>query len=262
MNEQAQAHPRADAGCWLIDAGNTRVKLCTQTGAAGLGPVRQLDYDGLESLLAEAPPARVHVACVARPERRAALAALLPVHSHWAQTPALGLGIRCAYADHRKWGVDRWLALAAAHRRAATDGGGTGAAQTGAAGVLDIGTATTFDACAADGRHLGGWIAPGPRALIEALGGHTALPAAAAELPARLHLACDTEEAILLGALQSAVGGLERAATAAAAEGIGPLWLTGGGAPLLAPYLDATRFRLAEHLVLEGLRLLAAAEGS
>ena len=45
----------------------------------------------------------------------------------------------------------------------------------GPAIVVDAGTATTFDAVAADGTFLGGAIAPGPRTALEALAASTAL---------------------------------------------------------------------------------------
>ena len=61
-------------------------------------------------------------------------------------------GVRCAYADPARLGVDRWVAVLAAYHAA-----------HGAACVLDAGTAVTFDAVAADGRHLGGLIFPGAR---------------------------------------------------------------------------------------------------
>lgn len=233
---------------WLVDAGNTQLKLRQHLGAElpVAGPLT-LPYADLPAWLGRAGgQARFVVACVGSPARRTELAEVLPEDTLWAATPAQGLGIRCSYADHRKWGVDRWLALAAAHRL-----------EPGPTAVIDIGTATTVDLCDASGQHLGGWIAPGPKALIQALISHTALPQAADDLPEVLDLASDTEAAILLGALQSAVGGIAQACTVAAAHGIPQAVLTGGGAPLLWKYLQDLPLRHQPDLVLDGLGMLA-----
>lgn len=235
---------------WLIDAGNTRLKLARLPEQGQPLAPSVMSY----ATLADAAPPwttdePVVVACVAANAHRERLQSLLPPTARWATTPALGLGIQSAYAQHHKWGVDRWLALAAAHAR---HRGTQGSA------VVDIGTATTFDLCDADGRHQGGWIAPGPVALIEALGrGRTALPQASADMPATLGLARDTEDGLLLGALHCAVGSVHAALDAARAQGIARLILTGGGARLLQRYLPADAITIADELVLEGLMLYA-----
>jgi type III pantothenate kinase len=232
---------------WLLDAGNSRLKACYWTGDDNLGEVRVVDYAQLESW-ARSLNARdsVFISSVAAPDREQQLAQLLPAHTQWVRTPAQGLGIRCAYADHRKWGVDRWLALAAAF-----------AQHGGACGVISIGTAMTFDLCDARGQHRGGWIAPGPQALLEALGPRTALPAAADLEQGLQHLATDTEPALLSGAMQCALGALQRAQEQA--EG-SPIFLTGGGQPYLQPLLPPHLQMIGKpHLVLAGLSRAAAA---
>lgn len=244
---------------WLVDAGNTRLKLARVRADGLIGKPRVLAYDQLTDALspwadADAEAEAVVVACVAANAHREQLQSWLPARARWAQTPREGLGIRCSYANPLKWGVERWLALAAVHHQRGAS------AYTGSA-VLDIGTATTLDICDADGTHLGGWIAPGPAALIEALGkGRTALPQASSEMPSQLGLAQDTEEGLLLGALHCAVGSIRAAQEAARENGVDRLTLTGGGAALLRPYLATAGIVMVDELVLRGLALWALEE--
>lgn len=65
--------------------------------------------------------------------------------------PALCVaGVRNGYADYRRLGMDRWLAIIGAYQLA-----------RGACLVLDLGTAITADYVDATGGHLGGYICPG-----------------------------------------------------------------------------------------------------
>ena len=70
--------------------------------------------------------------------------------------------MKCAYADPSRLGIDRWIAVLAAYHLA-----------PGGACVIDAGTAATFDAVDAHGRHLGGLIMPGPQLLAAALDRNT-----------------------------------------------------------------------------------------
>jgi type III pantothenate kinase len=72
-------------------------------------------------------------------------------------TPIAG-GVRNAYPQPAKLGVDRWLAMIGAH-----------ALERGAVCIVSVGTAMTIDGVAADGRHLGGVIVPGPDLMITSL---------------------------------------------------------------------------------------------
>lgn len=77
---------------------------------------------------------------------------------HWVRTPAAACGVRNAYASPGQLGVDRFLAMVAAH----ADG-------LGDCIVVGVGTALTLDALDADGHHLGGLIAPAPTLMQQAL---------------------------------------------------------------------------------------------
>ena len=61
------------------------------------------------------------------------------------------LGVKNAYEQPERLGVDRWVALIAAYHRVG-----------GAVMVLDCGTAISLDAVTETGVHLGGVIFPGP----------------------------------------------------------------------------------------------------
>lgn len=74
------------------------------------------------------------------------------------------MGVHNGYADYRRLGMDRWLALVAGYHL-------TG----GACVVIDLGTAVTSDFVDGRGRHLGGFIAPGSKLLRATLLEHTRL---------------------------------------------------------------------------------------
>lgn len=235
----------------LIDFGNTRLKWATAdattltagrpvaaeapTLADALGePFAALDgrVDGV--LIASV------VSDAREEELRRLLRRTLPrAGAAFVRSPAHALGVRNAYAEPQRLGVDRFLALAALHARPR--------AQV----LVSVGTALTLDALAEDGRHLGGLIAASPTLTRGALAAATArlLP------PSRevRMLADSTADAVQSGAVLAAVALTERFRSHAAAPlGAWPaLVLAGGGADELAPWLpDAER---ADDLVLRGL---------
>ena len=75
--------------------------------------------------------------------------------------------VRNAYAEPGHLGVDRWLAVLAAYKRA-----------RGACCVLDAGSALTLDIVRRDGQHEGGYIVPGLTMQRAALLERTAIPLA------------------------------------------------------------------------------------
>lgn len=238
---------------WLFDLGNTRLK-CAPLGARGVGTVAALAHEGLDDLDADALhgrldgvlPARLdvaYVASVAREPLRVALLEALVRRStriELARTlPSLD-GLRIAYAQPAKLGVDRFLAMLGARRRVA-----------GAVLVCGVGTAVTLDLVDAAGRHRGGRIAPSPALMRDVL--HSRAP----QLPKHggewVDWASDTDDALASGCLGAAAA-LVRDAGDAARALLGTeatLLLHGGGA-------DALRVALpqaidAPGLVLEGL---------
>ena len=233
---------------WLFDLGNTRLKCAPLLGNGAVGAVVGIDHDGAafapgwEALL----PQRIDAAFVCSVAAPGLVLALLDALTRRcgrisvARTQPARAGVRIAYAQPHRLGVDRFLALLAAHARAPQ-----------AWLVVGIGTALTIDLLAADGRHHGGRIAPSPTLMREAL--HARAP----QLPVTGGLygefAADTIDALASGCEGAALGVIDRSVAAATTLLGGPprLLLHGGGARALLP-----RLQHAEHapaLVLEGL---------
>lgn len=244
----------------LVDIGNTRIKWATWAGGELVRRGSAVHGDSLEAAIAafaNALPARAriiaaNVAGDAVAERLRAVVAARPGTSlELVATTAQRFGVRCAYAEPSRLGVDRWVAVLAAYHAAG-----------GAACAIDAGTAVTFDAVDAAGVHLGGLIFPGARLLAAALDRNTSdigRTAVAPTVPHGLDLLGRTTDAAvghaawlaLSAALDRAVAAVERAL------GTRPVvYLTGGDAEALHGWLE-TRAELRADLVLEGLALFA-----
>lgn len=232
---------------WLFDLGNSRLKRAPLKHA-GIGEAMRVAHDGtaLPTAWDAGLPARFDEAVVASVASPALTVQLLDALSgrcariSIARTVDRLAGVRVAYAEPRRLGVDRFLALLAAHARARR-----------AWLVVGVGTALTIDLLDADGLHHGGRIAPSPTLMREAL------HARAAQLPphggAYAEFADDTEAALASGCEGAALALVERSLSAAAARLGEPaaLLLHGGGAQALRARLPASV--LAPDLVLEGL---------
>lgn len=83
---------------------------------------------------------------------------------HELHSPAQQAGVVNAYAEPANLGVDRWLALLAAHQHI-----------DGAALLVDAGTAMTLDVLDEQGVHQGGLIVPGLRMMRSSLHSNTQL---------------------------------------------------------------------------------------
>lgn len=162
---------------------------------------------------------------------------------HFAASESSRAGLVCAYAQPQRLGVDRWLMLLAAWTRIHA-----------AACVVSAGTALTFDAIDSHGRHLGGVIAPGLRAMQQAVLGTTRFDAGEPRQDYNGGLGAETEVCVRQGALHAAAGLIERLALR---HGKGAAcWLSGGDADALLPHLPPT-WNPHPDLVLEGLLALA-----
>ena len=219
---------------WLFDLGNTRLKCAALQGDGAIGAVVGIDHDGAafapgwEALL----PQRIDAAFLCSVASPGLVLALLDALTRRcgrisiARTQPARAGVRIAYAQPHRLGVDRFLALLAAHARAPQ-----------AWLVVGIGTALTIDLLAADGRHHGGRIAPSPTLMREAL------HARAQQLPVTGGLygefAADTIDALASGCEGAALGVIDRSVAAATTLlGEPPrLLLHGGGARALLPRL-------------------------
>lgn len=245
---------------WVFDLGNSRVKCAALHADGTLGHVQAIAYDGgfVASLDAMLPPTMAReasmavVASVASPARTAAVIDWLTLRFGTISLPRTQpvlAGVRIAYDEPARLGVDRFLALLAARRRAARSWL-----------VVGVGTALTVDLLDAQGLHRGGRIAPSPRLMREAL------HAAAGQLPVTgghyVDFATDTLDALASGCDGAALGLIERSLLQAEDRlGERPALLShGGGAAGLMPWLQGAV--LAPSLVLEGLAVWARLDGA
>lgn len=218
----------------LIDIGNSRCKWALEKRgrihtSASLDYRQPLFFQQLTCAWAAIEPPRVAaIACVGEPVLLASIEQFLA--RLWPQSPRLlacsqaqALGVRNAYPQPEKLGVDRWLALLAAHRH-----------YPGQVCIVDCGTAITVDVLD-HGQHLGGWIAPGLAMMRKSL----VSDAAALEFTsqtASMQFAANTSDAIANGTLSVAAALIAQAIRQLDAEY--RLLLTGGDAQTIAAVLQ------------------------
>lgn len=244
---------------WLLDLGNSRLKAARWMPANGLGEVQAWAHGAsdfpasLQPWLAGlAPGEHCWLASVASPEVTATVAAQLAAHGHparRARTLPECAGVRIAYAEPARLGVDRFLALLAAHARG-----------PGPWLLVSAGSALTVDLLDGAGQHRGGVIAPSPEHMRAALAARfPALAYAGGEAHA---FASDTADALAGGSLGAAAGLIERShREARRLLGVAPtVLLGGGGADRLGELLELDVVP-APALVLEGLAVYAGQAG-
>ena len=242
----------------LVDIGNSRVKWAL-LGDDAPGPQRAAEHAGWRvedwqrALFAEHGIDQVLAASTST-----AAAGTLDAAARRATGRAVefvrssreAAGVQNAYRDPGLLGVDRWLAVIAAHARV-----------RGPCCVADFGTATTFDAVDADGTHLGGYIVPGPALMVASLHAgtsdlahRTAASGAAGDAP----LADNTRDAIERGCRLAAAAFVDRCVRDVAARlGATPRLLVTGGAAGQVAALLATPSDVVDDLVLQGLAALS-----
>ena len=235
---------------WLFDIGNSRVKCAPLRGDGEfLDDVRiEVAHDGAalpDGWDAQLPATidRAFVASVANPALAAALLDALTMRCTRitrARTLRACMGVRIAYAEPSRLGVDRFLGLLAAHARAAD-----------AWLVIGVGTALTIDLLGADGHHLGGRIAPSPTLMREAL--HARAPQLPPGGGIYADFAADTVDGLASGCEGAALALIaDSRARAVARLGSTPRVIVhGGGSDALLPHLPDVV--AAPGLVLEGL---------
>lgn len=236
---------------WAFDLGNTRLKLAP-LDAGGAGEVAAFAHDGrnLDPAWAAHLPPRIEVAWVASVGPAALRAALLQVLVPRARrvvevrVAREMADVRIGYEDPSRLGVDRALAMVGARGRI-----------PGWVLVVGVGTALTVDLLDADGRHLGGCIAPSPTLMREAL--HARAPQLPRDGGTATHFATDTVDALAAGCVGAALGLVERSREQARQlAGTAPsIVVHGGGAAALLPGL--ARAVHLPSLVMDGLARLA-----
>jgi type III pantothenate kinase len=242
----------------LIDIGNTRIKWATfdrntlETQQAVPHASWTLS-ECLTSFAALPLPKRVLVSNVGG-ERvadivRSATSQCWGIHPEFMQSTAAAGGIVNAYPEPAKLGVDRWLAMIAAfaeHQQSLC--------------VVGIGTAATVDGVAADGKHLGGLIVPGPDLMVGSLLRNTSEIARRAQQGSVGSgvFANNTLGAVHQGATHAVAALAERAVESMKIQlGVQPLLiLTGGASAEVARHIRFPHV-LTPDLVLRGLIVLA-----
>ena len=240
---------------WLFDLGNTRLKCAPLQADGSVGPVLAVPHADadFEARLAQVLPPRfdvAHLASVTPPALTVRVLKVLGRHCpriSLARTQRALAGVRIAYSEPRRLGVDRFLGLLATH-----------AEGQGGALLVGVGTAITIDLIDAAGTHLGGRIAPSPTLMREALHGRAPhLPLQGGHYTA---FACDTGDALASGCEGAAIALVEQSLREATASlGHTPqLRVHGGGAAALLPHWPQAR--PAPDLVLHGLAVWARSE--
>ena len=234
----------------LIDIGNSRLKWALSDGRA-IGAVSAHEHAGEPAavlrVLTATPVDAVWIAHVmgAEHEKRIvdAVQARWKLPAQFARTRAEMLGLRCAYADPARLGVDRWLMLLAAWTET-----------RGACCVVSAGTALTLDAVTAEGRHLGGFIAPGLTPMLKTTLGSTRFATDDISAAYTDGLGQDTESCVRQGAFLAALGAIRQGLRAAGAPD--KRLICGGDAAVLLPQLGPG-WQRRDDLVLQGLLALA-----
>ncbi|MDD2759196.1 MAG: type III pantothenate kinase [Methylomonas sp.] len=240
----------------LVDIGNSRLKWAIERDGA-IGVVRALDHrrpgfiDELRRCWQSVGlPDTAGIAAVAGKPTVEAITLLVTemwpgLQAKMPRSVKQAFGVTNAYDQPAKLGIDRWLALVAAHRTYA-----------GAICVIDCGTAITIDVMDAAGKHLGGLICPGLVMMKQSLAANTAQLTFDPQ-PFDFGLASETNVAIANGALAAAVGLVEHTMQRYASGC--RLILTGGDAEMLAASLAMPSIQDKE-LVLKGLAMYCSGE--
>ena len=228
----------------LIDAGNTAIKwrLANAEGLLETGGSVS-DVVSLCRRVEAEPWSLAVLASVASDATDAELMSELTagkeatVHRAAAQTICLGLV--SSYEEPERMGVDRWLAMLAAHVH-----------NEGALCVIDAGTAVTVDLVSAEGTHEGGYILPGADLMRRALSSETdRIQVDALETP-RIGPGNTTKACVTAGSWRAVIGAVQSTMEAYPEH---RALLTGGAATTLKDLgLAATH---SPDLVMEGLRL-------
>ena len=228
----------------LIDVGNTAIKwrLANTGGLLDAGgsvsdvsslckaiETENWGIAGLASVASDSADSELIVALTA--------SGAMAVHRATAQATCLGLV--SSYAEPERMGVDRWLAMLAAHVH-----------NEGALCVIDAGTAVTVDLVSTEGAHDGGYILPGADLMRRALSSETdRIQVGALEAPT-IGPGNHTQACVTAGSWRAVMGAVQ---SIMAEYPKHRALLTGGAADALQDLgLAATH---SPDLVMEGLRL-------
>jgi type III pantothenate kinase len=243
----------------LIDIGNTRIKWARFEGGAlqAQSAAPHADWNVatfVETVLRRGGSDRVLVSNVAGTRMadvvRTGVAQTWQIEAEFVTSTPMAGGIRNAYPQPAKLGVDRWLAMIGAH-----------ALERGAVCVVSVGTAMTIDGIAADGLHLGGVIVPGPDLMVTSLLTNTS------DIAQRARQGETSDELFADNTLGAIRQGAEHALAALVERAVGvmrrtlnetPTVLVTGGASDRIEKAIGLPYRAVPDLVLQGLAVLTA----
>jgi type III pantothenate kinase len=242
----------------LVDIGNTRIKWAQSE--ATLSHIGSATYksEGLLQVLEAAwgafgAPAAVYIANVGSSAREPSMTSWIEQKwrspTHFIKSSAYAVGVKNDYKSPTQLGVDRWLAIIAAHHLFADD-----------VCIFDCGTAITMDLVSKSGLYQGGLIFPGMALMQSSLINNTV--GCSAEKSGDLIdytqlVANNTQDGILRGSLHAVISIIKNQAARLQNEfNLNPTFiLTGGDAPTLVSHLPRT-YHYYPALVLQGLFLL------
>jgi len=148
-------------------------------------------------------------------------------------------GVTNQYADVSRLGIDRWLAMLAAYRRAG-----------GACMIIDSGTAFTIDVLDAQGLHMGGYIIPGLKLMRSSLELNTSIQLSDNYFVYSQSLGHSTDEAVFNGTVAVLLATIKQLRESMGAVEI---YFAGGDAALLHGLARLDRSEVVTSLVLDGL---------
>jgi len=178
------------------------------------------------------------------------------IHPQFAETTTISQSVKNGYQNYKELGVDRWLAVIAAHERYPEQD----------VIVIDCGTAITIDAVAGNGQHHAGPIFPGRQMMFQALATNTADLNDVSENNIVSSVFVDnTQKAIFNGvnfAISSALDAVLKEMRQKLIDENGTdeivIMATGGAAETVLSLTQIKDFTVEPDLVLMGLRLMAA----
>ena len=231
------------------DLGNTRYKWRLCSAGAVISQGSGLYGEGaFGDMFAPQPLTRVRAASVASNQRTQEFSNYISQHygvsPEWAVSQSYCAGVTNAYKEANLLGVDRWLAVLAAYQL------------YGASLVIDAGSAITVDVVDDDGKHLGGYIAPGTELMAKSLRQDTAKVRYESQpLFSGVAFGHDTASAVTAGIAAAQLGLAEQAVQQAkACLGSGfQVLVTGGGAKSIIGNLSVAA-EIAPDIVLDGLQ--------
>lgn len=238
----------------LLDVGNTRCKWRLSNGKTHVdrGAIYIEEKGAFELLFAsiaevvKGHKVSINVSCVAGAAITQKISRLcrnyFSAESVFAAVMPESFGVKVAYDRVENLGVDRWLAMLAAHKLC-----------NAACTVIDAGSAITVDYLSENGEHSGGLIVPGVSLMRESLFGQTsAVKVEKISLSPQWRPGRDTVPCVDAGLSAIMKGFIEQIDICPSDR----LFVTGGDAELLKSFLPV-RAEFVSDLVLDGLQILS-----